>query len=113
MSTFKSIVQGKCPKCDTGDIFDYNGNIFLLKAPVMKHACPNCGYRFEKEPGYFIGALYVSYGLAVAEMLAIFVPAYFLFSFNVIFALLISTLLLFSFLNFRYARIIWIYIFQY
>lgn len=31
----------------------------------MRDACPECGWRFEREPGYFVGAMYVSYGLAL------------------------------------------------
>jgi len=113
MSDFKHIVQGKCPKCREGKIFASNGNIFLLRAPQMNERCAVCNYKFEKEPGYFIGSLYVSYGLAVLEMILLFIPTYIFFSFEVIFAVLISALVLLSFFNFRYARIIWIYIFQY
>jgi uncharacterized protein (DUF983 family) len=31
----------------------------------MNETCPSCGLRFEREPGYFVGAMYVSYALAV------------------------------------------------
>ena len=31
----------------------------------MHPCCPQCGVRFEKEPGYFVGAMYFSYFLAV------------------------------------------------
>jgi len=113
MTNFQGIVKGKCPKCKTGDIFYDKGNVFLVRSPKMNEKCSHCGYKFEKEPGYFIGSLYVSYALAVAEMMALFIPSFFLFSFEIIFAILISALLLFSFFNYRYARIIWIYIFQY
>jgi hypothetical protein len=30
----------------------------------MNDACPACGFRFTREPGYFFGAMYVSYPLA-------------------------------------------------
>lgn len=79
----------------------------------MHTHCPDCGYRFEKEPGYFIGSLYVSYALAVAEMLALFIGAYFFLSVNAILAMILIALVLLSFFNFRNARTIWIYIFQY
>lgn len=32
----------------------------------MNRACPVCGIVFEREPGYFLGAMYFSYGLGVA-----------------------------------------------
>lgn len=32
----------------------------------MNAACPECGLRFEREPGYFLGAMYYSYGISIA-----------------------------------------------
>jgi len=31
----------------------------------MYEQCPHCGFKFEREPGYFLGALYISYALSV------------------------------------------------
>jgi hypothetical protein len=31
----------------------------------MNDSCPSCGLRFNREPGYFLGAMYISYGLAL------------------------------------------------
>jgi len=31
----------------------------------MHPSCPVCGLKFEREPGYFLGAMYISYGLAL------------------------------------------------
>ncbi|MGV3631001.1 MAG: DUF983 domain-containing protein [Bacteroidota bacterium] len=109
----KSLLKGKCPKCETGDIFKDKGNLLLLKAPVMHHKCDACGYRFEKEPGYFIGSLYVSYALGVVEMLLLFLAVVAFLPVNYILALILIALVAVSFFNFRYARIIWIWIFQY
>lgn len=38
----------------------------------MHLACPVCDLRFAREPGYFLGAMYISYGLAVPLMIAFF-----------------------------------------
>jgi hypothetical protein len=32
----------------------------------MNDLCPACGLHFNREPGYFLGAMYISYGLALA-----------------------------------------------
>ena len=32
----------------------------------MHDCCSTCGLRFNREPGYFLGAMYISYGLALA-----------------------------------------------
>jgi len=37
----------------------------------MNEHCPHCGLRFEREQGYFLGAMYISYGLAL-PMIAFF-----------------------------------------
>ena len=34
----------------------------------MHDCCPSCGLKFEREPGYFLGAMYLSYGLALVEI---------------------------------------------
>ena len=113
MTNFQGIVSGKCPKCKSGKIFENKGNLFLLKEPKMHSHCTNCGYRFEKEPGYFIGSLYVSYALAVAELLTLFIIIHPLFnSVYWILSIMITVLILLSFFNFRNSRTIWIYIFQ-
>lgn len=31
----------------------------------MNDRCPVCGLKFEREPGYFLGALYFSYALSI------------------------------------------------
>lgn len=105
------IQQEKCPKCSRDKVFESNGNVLLFKIPKMKEKCSSCGYRFEKEPGYFSGAMYVSYGLCVAEMAFIFI----LFQItNISVEYLIYTLALFVFalwpFNFRMSRIIWMHL---
>ena len=32
----------------------------------MNDCCPACGLLFNREPGYFLGAMYISYGLGLA-----------------------------------------------
>ena len=31
----------------------------------MNLDCSNCGFKFEREPGYFVGAMYINYGATV------------------------------------------------
>lgn len=108
----KNIILGKCPKCTKGNIFRSSGNIFLLRAPIMHEYCPECNHKFEKEPGYFVGAMYISYALAVLEMLLLFACIFSFLSSTGILVVLATGLILFSLFNFRYSRIIWIWIFQ-
>ncbi|MEY4912742.1 MAG: hypothetical protein RL025_569, partial [Bacteroidota bacterium] len=32
----------------------------------MHQDCPHCGFHFEIEPGFFWGAMYISYAFSVA-----------------------------------------------
>jgi hypothetical protein len=37
----------------------------------MQERCAVCNLRFEREPGYFLGAMYISYGLGLAAVAVI------------------------------------------
>jgi Protein of unknown function (DUF983) len=44
----------------------------------MNEKCPHCGVKFEREPGFFLGSIYINYGLtalivAIAYPLLLFV----------------------------------------
>jgi hypothetical protein len=81
----------------------------------MHPSCPACGLRFEREPGYFTGAMYVSYALAVPVMAACAAAVYLVaphWSFEA--TVVAATLLFLPFVPaiFRFSRIIWIHLDQ-
>jgi hypothetical protein len=43
--------------------------VWLL--PPMYERCPFCSLKFEREQGYFLGAMYISYGLGVGSVAAL------------------------------------------
>ena len=47
----------RCPRCGSGRLFTG-----LVHMPTR---CPVCGLVLEREAGYFIGAIYINYGLTV------------------------------------------------
>lgn len=51
-----------CPRCGQGWLFE--------RWLVMHMRCSHCHLQFEREPGYFIGAMYVNYGLTIAVIVA-------------------------------------------
>jgi len=65
-----AILNHKCPRCRQGDLFKYS----LLSKPhkftATHKTCPKCQLIFEREPGFFFGAMYVSYGLTMGVLLA-------------------------------------------
>lgn len=78
----------------------------------MYETCPVCNLKFSREPGYFIGAMYVSYGLSIPPVLALVMLlwrlAHWSFGAAVIGAFL--AYLPFVPLVVRLSRVIWIYI---
>jgi uncharacterized protein (DUF983 family) len=62
LATVADILRQRCPRCRTGSIFRYS---IFRGFPKMHDRCPVCDLRFDREPGYFLGAMYVSYGLGV------------------------------------------------
>jgi uncharacterized protein (DUF983 family) len=61
-------VQRRCPRCGGKDVFSS-----WLK---LRERCPTCGYRFEREEGFFTGVYLVNYSVVAVGIvleLAVFV----------------------------------------
>lgn len=70
MNILKSILQYHCPGCRSGKLFN---EPFEFSNPLdMPERCPNCQQHFEPEPGFYFGAMFISYGLSAILLL---VPA--------------------------------------
>lgn len=64
-----SIFYNKCPRCNEGDFF--YSHPYRIKFFGLKHLnCQVCHLKFEKEPGFFFGSMYVSYALSVGLFVA-------------------------------------------
>jgi len=68
---------------------------------------------FNQEPGFYWGAMYVSYGLSLAQ---VFLTAVVLFLFSMPFdfkslGIILGVLLLLAPLNYRISRLVWLYLF--
>ena len=61
VSAMQGILHQLCPRCRAGKIF--RKSVWLF--PGMYARCPTCGLKFEREDGYFLGAMYIGYGLGV------------------------------------------------
>ena len=113
LALLKNILNEKCPKCEQGKVFATSGNLLLLRIPKMHENCSTCNHKFEKEPGYFFGSMFVSYALAVGEMIVLFLLLnLFVSSYITIIILIGIASLIVSTFNFRCSRMIWIYIFD-
>lgn len=106
-----NILTEKCPKCGKGQVFEKR-NIFQF--PVMKNNCETCDYKFDREPGYFLGAMYLSYALAVLQAIITFLIFYFFFpAVPVLYVAftMVGVIFLFALKNFKLSRVIYIHIF--
>lgn len=112
MSYITKVLKGTCPKCGQTKVFKSNGNPLLFKMPVMHERCEKCHYSFHREPGFYFGAMYMSYALTVAEMVAVFVLGLlFGLGFLKIFFGVVLTVLLLSTFNYRMSRLMWLNLF--
>jgi hypothetical protein len=79
----------------------------------MEPTCPECGLVFEREQGYFTGAMYVSYALALPVVVTLYALARWVFpdwSFEAVLAAATVAFLPFVPAVFRYSRIVWIHL---
>lgn len=113
INQWEGFTQAKCPRCRVGKVFI--GNTYGLKSQKMNVSCPHCNLRFEREPGYFYVAMFVSYAMNVAEMLTAAVAAYILGlkldyeNLWYFIGLLISVSVIFAPFNYRYSRMFLLY----
>ncbi len=110
-SWFSSAWNMTCPRCRTGKLFETS--TFSFEKPFfMGKACPKCKQKYFLEPGFYYGAMFISYiiwgwfCLFFMGGLLIFLK----FSITTSFLLLfLITAILYVWL-FRFSRSIWIHI---
>lgn len=108
-----AILQGKCPQCYRGNLFE-TGPYRLKRFARMHKQCTHCKVNFTREPRFFDGAMYVSYGLNVGLFLVSAFVIYQLFEpkspDTYLIAIILEVILLYP-LMFRYSRILYLYAF--
>lgn len=65
-----ALFHGNCPQCRKGLVFKYP---FwkIGRFTQMHEKCLHCGFRLEPEPGFYFGAMFVSYAFSVAIIVAV------------------------------------------
>ncbi|KIA87479.1 DUF983 domain-containing protein [Flavobacterium sp. AED] len=112
-SKLYSILTGTCPKCQNESMYLDKNPLHIDKVLKMHENCSHCGLKYQIEPSFFYGAMYVSYGLNVGVGIAAFIIAFVIFgsSLKVAFiAIIASLILLFPFIL-RLSRNIYINMF--
>lgn len=113
VSEWHAFSNALCPRCRTGQVF--TGATYSFKTQKMNDYCPHCQLRFEREPGYFYVAMFVSYAMNVAEMVTAGVAAYVLglkLDYDNLWyfmGILLTAVFLCAPFNYRYSRLVLLY----
>jgi uncharacterized protein (DUF983 family) len=107
----RGFLRSRCPRCLQGRVF-VPGIPGLVGA--INEACQACGLRFLRESGYFLGAMYISYGLGMLTILPSAVILAVVLEWPLAIVLTISLLqtVISVPLFLRYSRLIWLYMDQ-
>jgi len=110
LTKLQAVLQCKCPRCRQGDIF--TGSAYAFKLQKTNVYCPHCNLKFEREPGHFYVAMFVSYAMNVAEIITLAVASY-IFGLKLNYenlwyfvTIILVGVLLLSPINYRYSRVI-------
>ena len=111
-SLLSSILNQNCPRCRSEKMF--MDSVYSKRFNQMHKSCPKCSQEFELEPGFFMGAMYVSYAIQVV-MIALVVVLTEVFTsgkriswyLSWVIVMIVSTFPL----VFRLSRSIWIHLF--
>jgi uncharacterized protein (DUF983 family) len=97
----------RCPRCGQGRLF--------RNWIRMNPRCAACNLRYEREPGFFLGSIYINYGLTALLVTIFYFALYFSHATSPQAGLWIVTAfaLVFPIWFFRYARSLWLGFDQY
>ena len=75
-SKLYSILTGTCPKCQNESMYVDQNLLHIQNCIKMNESCSHCSLKYQIEPSFFYGAMYVSYGLNVAVGIAAFIVTF-------------------------------------
>lgn len=112
-----SIIYQKCPSCHEGELWKkpfFSSIPQLLRGNYQMHErCPVCQLKYEQEPGFWWGAMYIAYALSSGALLITAFLCKYYFEMNLTQTMLVVlAVALIGFLyNARVARSVYINIF--
>lgn len=92
----------RCPWCGEGEMF--RGML------AMNERCRACGFKFERESGYFLGSIYLNYGVSVAVAIGLHLvlSSSLGWSAPAELAVIVPVIVVLGLLLFRVARALWL-----
>ncbi len=112
-SRINAILAAKCPQCRKGDIFPFRA-YDLKHFAKMYESCTYCGRSYEVEPGFFMGAMYVSYAFCVFVLVLIGILMFIIFADPPVWLYAVLSAIFIVILHpviFRYSRVIYLHLF--
>ncbi|WP_240935725.1 DUF983 domain-containing protein [Hymenobacter sp. HDW8] len=112
-SSTLALLDLRCPRCHQGKLFSYPA-YKLTKYAVMPERCAVCEVAYEPEPGFYWGAMFVSYAFSVACFALGGVATYYLFNDPAVwvYVLMVTGFVLVTApITLRYSRAIMLYLF--
>ena len=98
------LLRLKCPVCRKSSVFT---------GPYsMRAECPSCGVKFERENGYFLGAMVFAYVMGVATVIPtiVLLVRHFEADIPTVIAFPVLQLILLQPLLYMYSRMAWMYL---
>lgn len=92
----------RCPRCGEGALF-----CGLL---TMHQSCGQCGFVYQRDPGYFLGSTYINYGFTSLTLTVLYIVLHFGYGLSnqLLAAPLVSYCVIVPLVMFRYARAWWL-----
>jgi uncharacterized protein (DUF983 family) len=116
MNKLEATVKLKCPRCHEGELFENKSFFSWRKLSKMHTNCSVCGLKYERESGFFYGAMYISSIINMMFFVASTVAYYVYFDVRVDWRIYIWSYVGFTVLItpllYRLSRSIWLAIFN-
>ena len=107
---FYSTFFNKCPRCHSAPVFKKSNPYALSKMFHVHERCNSCDLKYEKEPSFFYGAMYVSYALTSGWFIVWFILYLTVLEMDtLLFAILVSvSIIALSPITLRLSRMLWL-----
>jgi len=105
-----SILKFKCPRCHVGEFLESRNVYNLKKAGDIKEKCECCSLKYSPEPGFYYGAMFVSYALGVALFVSIWIATSIIhpgYSAELLLGLIIGSIFILGPYLYALSKIIW------
>ena len=108
-----SIITGSCPVCHNESMYQDTNAYHLRKVISMNERCSHCNTKYQLEPSFFYGAMYVSYGIGVGLGIIAFLISHYILKLQLLgsFFFIVGSMIALYPLILRISRNIWINLF--